>query len=71
VAVIAEKSVVMKQLRGLYASVGIVISIYVDKSLCFGCGTTLFVKKSLKEFVACLFCGIIISTVFLKGYSLQ
>ena len=31
-AVIAEKSVVIKQSRGFYASVGTVVSIFVDKN---------------------------------------
>jgi len=68
-AVIAEKSVVIKQSRGFYASVGTVVSIFVDKSLCLLCGTTSSVTKDLKEvfkFVACIFSGIIISTVFIR-----
>ena len=73
-ALTAEKSIVMKQSRGFYASVGTVVSIYVDKTLCLGCGTNSSVKKDLKElfnFVACMFSGLIISTVFLDGYNLQ
>jgi hypothetical protein len=63
VAVIAEKSVAMKQASGFSASVGTVVSIYVDKSPCLGCGTTSSVKKGLKgvfNFVAYMFSGLII-----------
>jgi hypothetical protein len=72
--VIAEKSVVMRQSRGFYASVGTVVSVYFDKSLCLGCGSTSSVTKDLKEFfnfVASMLSGIIISTVFLDGHNVQ
>ena len=62
-AEIAEKSVVMKQSSGFYGSVGTVVSIYVDKSPCLGCGTTSSVRRGLKEFfnfVTCMFNGIVI-----------
>jgi hypothetical protein len=68
-AVIAEKSVVIKQSRGFYASVGTVVSIFVDKSLCLPCGINSSVTKDLKEvfkFVASIFSDIIISTIFLR-----
>jgi hypothetical protein len=68
-AVIAEKSVVIKQSRGFNTSVGTVVFIFFDKSLCLLCGTTSSVTKDLKEvfkFVACIFSGIIISTVFIR-----
>ena len=46
---IAEKSVVMKQSRGFYASVSSVVSMYVDTWLCLGCGATAYVKKKLER----------------------
>jgi len=68
VAVIAEESVVTKQSRGFYASIGSLVSMYVDKGYILAVEPLCVLKKTWKsffKFVAFMFSGIIISPVFL------